>query len=380
MAATPDAWLAYLERQPEAVAATAAALSRGGGGAAAARPLLEQLGALGAAAGGCDVAAKRAGVSLRMLDATQPRLAASLRRHLLALTVLRTPDGRWAGTGGGGALQLRPWLVELCGPDHAGAEPAVAARAAATGAWALDISSAARLDALDGALALPQPDGASRDSAVVALCIRRLTALSSQPLLLLPPNTASHIAALDSTQRRLMISELCEHLRDAAPRWRPQLSCALTLFFPFYLSQLSAELEPEPEPESQQAAADPGLLAEIAHLAERWMDLLEYTPDPEPEPEPGPEPMPEPEPEPEPEPRQTELALSAVQLAQLRSLLRPGVDDNAAQFLAATEQLASDPAAIVEAPPIGPPVADHSAAAAAVDEQWSEDWSEQQVR
>jgi hypothetical protein len=317
--AIADSWLAYLERSPEAVVAVAAALCRcvqalPRGATAGPPPPLPQ--ALGLRGGGL----RRAAVSLRMLDATQPRLAMVLRRHLLALAVLRTDDGRWAAAGGASTMRLRPWLATLCSAEHTGGEARVAARADAAGAWALDIASAARIDAL---VDRKQQGQSGCASAVIALCIRRLSVVAvaqkhrGEEPLGLPPQTNAHLNALDGVQRQLMVSDLCQHLQYAAPRWRPQLCCALAVFLPFYLDQLGGEETCE-QPENRQRHVE-GPLAELLHLLECVVEVLESS-------DCNSEPAPELEPEPEHEPSGSSAW----------------------------------------SPPEG------------VDEQWSEDWSEQQ--
>ena len=271
--AVADSWLAHLERSPEAVLAVAAALCRCVQAlphSATGRPApLSQ--ALGLRRG----ALRGSAVSLRMLDATQPRLSMVLRRHLLALTVLRTGDGRWAAAGGASTMRMRPWLATLCSAEHSGSDAQVAARAVAAGGWALDIASAARIDALCDS-GLPRQRGG--DSAVIALCIRRLSAVATTHQRggvagELPPQTIAHLSALDGVQRRLMVSELCQHLQYAAPRWRCQLCCALSVFLPFYLGQLR-RAEAHEHPESRQQRVE-GLVAEVLHLVEGVVEVLE---------------------------------------------------------------------------------------------------------
>ena len=271
--AVADSWLAHLERSPEAVLAVAAALCRcvqalphSGTGRPA--PLSQ---ALGLQRG----ALRSSAVSLRMLDATQPRLSMVLRRHLLALTVLRTGDGRWAAAGGASTMRMRPWLATLCSAEHSGSDVQVASRAAAAGGWALDIASAARIDALCDS-GLPRQRGG--DSAVIALCIRRLSSVATAQKRgggtgELPPQTIAHLSALDGVQRRLMVSELCRHLQYAAPRWRSRLCCALSVFLPFYLGQLG-RAEAHEHPENRQQHVD-GLLTELQHLVEGVVEVLE---------------------------------------------------------------------------------------------------------
>lgn len=299
--AIADSWLAHLECHPEAVPAVAAVLCRCVQAlprAAAAQPPQALSHALDLRGGGL----RRSAVTLRMLGATQPRLAMVLRRHLLALAVLRTDDGRWASAGGASTLQLRPWLATLCSEDYAGSEAQVAARAAAAGAWALDIASASRIDALGD----EDPTGrCSGASAVIALCIRRLSVVTAAhkreevdaAAVKLASQTNAHCDKLNSVQRRLMISELCQHLLYAAPRWRSRLCCAIVVFLPFYLSKLRGAQKHEHS--GKRIEQVQSVVVELVHLVDCVMEVLECDghnsetdtlgkPEAEPEPEPEP--------------------------------------------------------------------------------------------